>query len=158
MDNPIAMGIITGLIGVASGAILTYIGAILKFRKDLEAEYDKDLRTRRLTAYEKLWGHLQLLARYDRPKPLTPQTLQELSVAMRRWYFEEGGLYLSDKSRQTYFDLKRAIQKLLEDNRYRPDQTLEGPDSTPLLDTASLLRARLTQDVGTRRTSPIADS
>jgi hypothetical protein len=98
--------LITGLIGLASGAILAYLGAILKFRKDLEAEYDKDLRNKRMEAYKDLWSHLQVLARYDRPKPLNRQTLEELTVAMREWYFEIGGLYLSEEARKSYFDLK----------------------------------------------------
>jgi len=157
MDN-ILSTLITGLIGVASGAILTYFGAVLKFRKDLEAEYDKDLRNRRLDVYKDLWKHLKLLARYDRPEPLTPETLGELSVAMREWYFEVGGLYLSEHARDIYFEIKKMIQGVLESNKYRPDQVLDNPDSQPLLDKASLLRARLTHDVGTRKSSPIADS
>ena len=158
MDNPLLSAIITGLIGVASGAILTYFGAVLKFRKDLEAEYDKDLRNRRLEVYKELWKHLKLLARYDQPEPLTPETLVKLSISMREWYFEVGGLYLSEHARKIYFELKQMIQSLLETNQYRPDQTLDQPDSKLLLEKASLLRARLTHDVGTRKSSPIADS
>jgi hypothetical protein len=157
MDNLLST-LITGLIGVASGAILAYFGAVVKFRKDLEAEYDKDLRNRRLEVYKELWKHLKVLARYDRPKPLTPQTLDELSISLREWYFDVGGLYLSEHTRDIYFEIKKMIQGLLESDKYRPDQVLENPDSRLLLDKASLLRARLTHDVGTRKSSPIADS
>jgi hypothetical protein len=158
MDNTIAIAIITGLFGIVSGVILAYLGAILKFQKDLEAEYDKDLRNRRIEVYKELWKHLQLLARYDRPKPLTPKNLEELSVEMRRWYFEIGGLYLSEETRKTYFDLKQAIQRLTETAKYSADEVLDQPDSKFILQKASLLRASLTHDVGTRKSSPIADS
>jgi hypothetical protein len=158
MDNALQITIITGLFGIASGAILAYLGAVLKFRKDLEAEYDKDLRNRRIKAYQELWKHLQLLARYDRPKPLTSQTLGELSVAMRHWYFEVGGLFLSEETRNTYFDLKQAIQQVVE-SKYSADEILdEKPEGKRILEQGSLLRARLTHDVGTRKSSPISDS
>ena len=159
MDNALQITIITGLFGIASGAILAYLGAVLKFRKDLEAEYDKDLRNRRIKAYQELWKHLQLLARYDRPKPLTIQTLGELSVAMRQWYFEVGGLFLSEETRNTYFDLKKAIQQAVESTKYGADEILDDkPEGKHILEQGSLLRARLAHDVGTRKSSPISDS
>lgn len=119
MDPSIMNALITGLIGLASGGTLAYLGAILKFRKDLEAEYDKDLRNKRIEAYKDLWKHLQLLARYDRPRPLNRQTLEELTVAMREWYFETGGLYLSEETRKSYFDVKETIKDLLDSDKYR---------------------------------------
>ncbi len=158
MNNAIVNAIITGLIGLASGAILAYLGAILKFRKELEAEYDKDLRNKRIEVYKELWSQLQLLARYDRPKPLNRKTLEKLTVAMREWYFETGGLFLSEESRKAYFDLKQGIKDILENSKYRADEALDLPDVEALVDKASLLRARLTKDVGTRKSSPIADS
>ena len=158
MDTQFSMALLTGLIGIISGVILTYLGTVLKFRKDLEAEYDKDLRNRRLDAYKDLWKHLQLLARYDRPKPLTCQTLEELSVAMRTWYFETGGLYLSEETRKSYFVLKKAIRDLIASGKYPAEKTLDGEDGKAMVEQASVLRARLTQDVGTRKSSPVADS
>jgi hypothetical protein len=157
MDFQVA-AIITGLLGIASGALVTYLGAILKFRKELEAAYDKDLRDKRIESYKELWEHLQLLARYDRPKPLNLQTLEELSVAMRQWYFEVGGLYLSEETRSNYFDLKQSLKDLLDGPKYREGEALTEHDSKVLIGEASLLRARLTRDVGTRKSSPVADS
>ena len=158
MDLTILVAIITGLFGTASGALVAYLGAILKFRKDLEAAYDKDLREKRIEAYTALWKHLQLLARYDRPKPLNPKTLEELTEAMRDWYFGVGGLYLSEEARASYFDLKQTIQNILTDRKYRPEDFLEPPDRKNVLEKGSVLRARLTRDVGTRKSSPVADS
>jgi hypothetical protein len=146
--------LVTAVAGLISGAILTYF----KFRKDLEAEYDRDLRTRRLKVYADLWKHLKLVARYDRPKPLVHSTLSELTVAMRDWYFDCGGLYLSEEARTAYFTLKATIQKVLSNPKYERDQALDSPDITAVLTEASLLRARLSKDVGTRKSSPIADS
>ena len=160
MNTNIIGLIVTGVFGIITGALVAYLSAILKFRKDLEAEYDKDLRNHRLKVYEQLWNHLQLVARYDRPKPLTASTLHELTTSMRQWYFEVGGLYLSEESREAYFKLKDTIKELLNTPRYQTGEALdeEGEDSKRLLEEASLLRARLTKDIGTRKSSPVADS
>lgn len=146
--------IVTALLGLISGALLTYF----KFRKDLEAEYDRDLRQRRLVVYEELWSHLKLLARYDRPKPLVQSTLRELTDAMRDWYFGRGGLYLSEGTRDAYFALKARIHGILGDAKYASDRPLDSTDAKAVLADASLLRAQLTKDVGTRKSSPVADS
>jgi hypothetical protein len=103
-------------------------------------------------------GRERLLARYDRPEPLSPKTLGRLSVEMMEWYFQTGGLYLSEETRSGYFDLKKTIRKILDNPKYQPDDVLDPEDSQNVLDKGSLLRARLTQDVGTRRSSAIADS
>lgn len=158
MDTTLLSPLITGLLGIVSGIVGTYLTAILKFRKDLEAEYDKDLRSRRLDVYKTLWNHLQLVARYDRPKPLTLSTLEELTIAMRTWYFNEGGIYLSEPTRAKYFALKEAIRQLLETQNASANQELDKDDSQRILDLASLLRASMTSDVGTRKSSPLADS
>ena len=146
--------IVTALFGLASGALLTYF----KFRKDLEAEYDRDLRTRRLTVYAELWTHLKLLARYDRPEPLVEATLRKVTESMRDWYFDVGGLYLSEDARTAYFKLKGTIQALLDNPKYSHGAELDSTDSDTVLAQASLLRAQLTKDVGTRKSSPVADS
>jgi hypothetical protein len=158
MNTEFVSDVVTALIGLVSGAILTYFGAVVKLRKELEAEYDKDLRSKRIEVYKELWSQLQLLARYDRPKPIKRKTLEKLTVAMREWYFEVGGLYLSEEARKDYFALKETIKDVLESRKYRADEVLDSPELDLLLEKASLLRARLTRDVGTRKSSPIADS
>lgn len=159
MDTTIIVALVTGIFGIISAILVAYVSAAVKFRKDLEAEYDRDLRKRRIELYTGLWEHLQVLARYDLPKPLNQQTLQDLSVAMRKWYFDEaGGLYLSDEGREDYFDLKHTIQEIVENNTYKPEETFNQQDSTNILTKGSLLRARLKTDVGTGKSSPVADS
>jgi hypothetical protein len=175
--DTIVVALITGLLGILSGAL----ASLLKFRNDLElsrqqfrndseltnqkfrddlrAEYDKDLRERRIEVYKGLWHLLQYLGRYDRPKPLTPQTLQELTVEMRKWYFGGGGLYLSEKSRETYFELKETLRKVLAETKDGlEDVPLDEEDSKLVLHKGHLLRDSLTRDVGTRKPSAIADS
>jgi hypothetical protein len=128
-----------------------------RFRNDLKAEYDKDLRNRRIKAYQGLWCHLQVLGQYDLPKPLTPVTFEELTEGMRKWYFEVGGLYLSEDTRITYFKLKKAIKDVLEKTKDRPQEVVDPENSELLLELGHQLRTSLTQDVGTRKPSAMAD-
>ena len=150
--------LLTGALGLVGGAILTYLTAILKFRKELEADFDKELRDHRLKVYEELWRLLEALARYDLPKPLTPKVLHELSVSMRKWYFEKGGLYLSDNTRDVYFGLKEAVKRILSDQRLDVNNEIPQHQSQAILAQASLLRAWLTRDVKTRRSPAVPDA
>ena len=155
----IVVAIITGSFGIVTATAVAYLGAIIKFRKDLEAEYDKDLRIRRIEVYKGLWHLLQFMARYDLPKPLSPRTLQQLSVEMRKWYFEVGGgLYLSEETRKSYFALKEAIKNVVDKHDNVEDSSeddLDDIDRAKILKKGSDLRRDMTQDVGTRQLSPI---
>lgn len=153
-----ASAAITAVLGLVSGAVLAYVTAVVKFRKDLEAEFDKDLRERRLGAYEKLWATLESLARYDLPEPLTPYVLSKVTEAMRQWYFQSGGLYLSDDTRKVYFTLKDAIQRVVNNSALERDAEIPGWAQKPVIDAASLLRACLARDVRTRRAPPVPDA
>ncbi|MBD0372404.1 MAG: hypothetical protein ICV60_16290 [Pyrinomonadaceae bacterium] len=102
--------------------------ADLKVGQDLLIEYDKDLRARRLVYYEKLLSLMLPLAKYPEPEPLTYSKLGLLSIKLRRWYFEGGGLYMSEPTSNRYFDLqdgfKIVIQK--QDNRWPQNSELES--------------------------------
>jgi len=53
------------------------------------------------------------LAKYARPKELTFEGLETLTLSLRKWYFQKGGLFLSDNSRDRYFELQDAIRDVL---------------------------------------------
>lgn len=157
MNTTIVVAVLTGSFGLVSGALVAYVSAILKFRKELESEFDKEIRKERMRVYQELWGHLEILARYDRPAPLTAQSLQDLSVAMRTWYFESGGILLSEQARRSYFALKEELRLAVENARAQGDGDA-GADASTLVPAASLLRAHLTKDLGTRRSPALPDS
>lgn len=105
--------IIVAVISLLSGVLVTYLGAILKFRKDLQAKYDIELRDRRICHFTKLWASLEPLAKYSPSAQITYDTIQNLSENLRKWYFNEGGLYLTEASRKTYFGLQKEFVKTL---------------------------------------------
>jgi hypothetical protein len=141
---------ITAILGAVVGAIATYLVAILKLRRELEYKYDTDLRDKRIPQYLELWKLLEDLAKYARPKRLTFDDLSTLTASLRQWYFEKGGLFLFDKSRDVYFALQDEIKAAL-DKSNAPQSDVDEPTYEKLREAGSALRTALTQDVGTRK-------
>jgi hypothetical protein len=132
------------------GALAGAFAAAYKSRKELESLYDIELRRRRIDAYVQLWKLLEPLAYWSPPRPLTYHALDQLSRALRSWYFSSGGLFLSRTTRGPYFNLQEALTRLGE-------TAPADEDAQPELDTLKILRAlasRLrtfsTEDVATR--------
>jgi len=137
------------VIGVASAlgsALLTYVTTFVKIRQDLAAQYDADLRRDRIGVYKQLWQCTEPLARYAPQAAFTFHDAHTLAAALRRWYFEEGGLYLSDPARDAYFELQKALKALDEDS----DQSVPNPTLEKLMERGSAVRTQLSKDVGTR--------
>lgn len=158
MDKTFAVALVTGVVSATIGAVSAYIGAVVKYRKELESEFDREIRKERIRSYPELWRHLEQLARYDRPAPLDVRHAEALSVAMRKWYFESGGIFLSESTRVSYFDLKTRLQRAIESVDRKTEGPTEVANVPELVGAASLLRAHLTKDLGSRRSSPVADS
>jgi hypothetical protein len=145
--------LVSGLIGLVVSAIGTYLGIHWKIRKDLEAKYDDSLRGLRLEAYRELWQVTKPLAAFARVDNPSRDDLEALSVALRDWYFDKGGLYLSEETRDACIALQRAVRVVVASDRWE-DPSVERVDDTTfdhLREIASRLRSRMTYDVGTRR-------
>ena len=150
---------VTTVLGAGLGLLTGVVLALLGSRQRLEVEYDIELRKHRIEAYQALWKILEPLAYYSPPSAVTYAVARDLSQALRSWYFEVGGLFLSEGSREAYFDLQKGLGGVIKeplDARYRP----LGPRRFDRLRSlASTLRTASTQDVATRvkpkRTGPL---
>lgn len=149
--NDFQITLITGVVSAGLSSIVTYLATRWKIRLELEAEYDKELRGIRIKVYKNLWETLQPLARYSPPEPVTYNIIKDLSEEMRKWYFEEGGIYLSKRSRKPYFNLKESLQKITDNMECEPDKQLDPKILEPVIKGGSELRGMLSWDVGTRR-------
>lgn len=152
---------VTTVLGAGLGLLTGVVLALLGSRQRLEVEYDIELRKHRIEAYQALWKILEPLAYYSPPSAVTYAVARDLSQALRSWYFEVGGLFLSEGSREAYFDLQKGLGGVIKeplDARYRP----LGPRRFERLRSlASTLRTASTQDVATRvkpkRTAPLLE-
>lgn len=143
--------LLNAVLGVVTGAIGTYLGLYWKIRKELIAEYDRDLRTERVKHYKELWAATELLAKYSPPEALTKQSFEQLAATLRLWYFEGGGIFLSDRARDAYFAFQDSIVKALTTTG-RPAGEV-GPtidDQKNVRKASSHLRTILTLDIGSR--------
>jgi hypothetical protein len=136
----------TAALGLATGAILAILGS----RQRLEVEYDIELRNHRIEAYQALWKILQPLAYYSPPETVTYAVARELSQAMRTWYFEVGGLFLSEATREAYFDLQKGLGGVIKEQLEPDDLPVGDRLFERLRGRASTLRTASTQDVATR--------
>jgi hypothetical protein len=154
---------VIGLVGSAAGAMwAAYVGTRRRIAAELEGRYDAELKDQRLGVYPKLWATLEPLALYARDPPGYPTRAEiaKLAVGLRRWYFNDGGLYLSAESREAYFDLQKALTALTTSASWnaagRPSDQIDKDTFHHLREIGSWLRTALTYDVGTRRRFSLA--
>jgi hypothetical protein len=138
------------LLAAVIGAVSGILSTSWKTRKDLEAQYDIDLRKRRIEAYKALWKELEILADYSPPGELTHDGLRTLSEALRHWYFDRGGLFLSVKTRGPYFNLQQALTAVSAVDDGGGNDPLDEYTATVVKTLGSRLRTSTTEDVATR--------
>ena len=101
-----------------------------------------------------LWKTTALLPKWPRDTSVTYERLQDFSLALRTWYYETGGMYLSHSTRkQAYSPLQDTLQGLVESNRTGP---LSEQDYDAVRARCSSLRTALAGDIESRREGPIS--
>ena len=134
---------IAGIVIAACTGILSYRTARWNARKDMEVE----LRRQRLEAFKRLWALSEPLAKYGRTGPetsVTPASMETLSHDLRHWYFSEGGMFLSDSSRDAYFDFQDALQAVVQSAAAsEKDKELDEETREAIREKGSLLRTSL---------------
>lgn len=108
---------------------------------------DNDMLARRRSAYTELWRILKPFARYDLPTPITPAVLKQVTVQMRDWYFDIGGLLLSEHCRIPYFEFKDMLMEYLSNPNRPADAPFDEAAVHELIEEASRLRASLRKDI-----------
>jgi hypothetical protein len=113
MADNVLVPIVVAAIGLAAAVVTGVIGyrsARWNARKDLEIE----LRRQRLRALKKLWALSEPLGLHYRSASVTAASMRQLSAALQRWYFHEGGMFLSDESREAYVAFQLALRDATE--------------------------------------------
>lgn len=149
--DKILFAIVSAVISLVS-SVVTFLVTRSKSRLDMTIEYDKALHEKRLELYKQLWPKTEPLGKYASPDSFTYKSVTAVSSDMHDWYFNEGGLFLSRKSRTPYFLLKNAIQKVIDDKQLaiKPDQQIPDAARQAIIDAAGRLRTSLADDVRAR--------
>lgn len=157
-----AATILGAVLSAGATLVVGYFGIRRRIFAELEGRYDAALRDLRLGVYPALWGALEPLAKYAREPPGRPTRgeIERLTIRLRQWYFDEGGIHLSLHAREAYFQLQDALTVVVESEHWSAgtDRTAEVNEATyeALRQIGSWLRTTLTYDVGSRRSFSLA--
>jgi hypothetical protein len=115
----------------------------------LLGDIDVDLRKRRVEVYADLWKLTSVLPKWPKDRNVTYEQLLTFSQALRSWYFERGGMYLSRTTHSKgYGPLQDALQSVLSPGK---SGKLSESDYDTVRDRCSFLRTCLASDIESRR-------
>ncbi len=156
----------TVLAGILSGGGIGVIGSILtthnnnnkhnlqvialNHKQDKEDKLENALRTDRLTEYKKLWRSTRRLAMFYRPQQMKYEDVSQLSEELQTWYFDEGGIFLSEKSRKLYKTLQASLKATLENHLAEDNQPLPGDLFKDIQEHGHNLRKNLRRELGVK--------
>jgi hypothetical protein len=92
---------VSALIGLVAGSA----AAAIKAGVALRAKVGEELRGERLAAYPALWKLTGTFSVWPRGQR-TYEELERFHLALRRWYYADGGIYFSERSRDRYGDVQ----------------------------------------------------
>jgi hypothetical protein len=152
MPKEVSLAVVTAVLGLLTAGVLALINSWITTR----AGIDVDLRSQRLKVYPTLWKATCAVSRWPRMK-ITRGQLEKLHEIYRSWYYDEGGLFLSESARARYGDVQQLIATLLEHQSPR-EYVLVEDLYTELMLTTSALRTALTEDLDTRRRRSVLET
>ena len=141
----------TVIISALVGAVVSYIGAVLKNFIDVRVKVDESLRETRIPVYKELWIKTGLLPKWLRSGDVSYENLAQFSADMRDWYFNQGGMFLSRKARAAYGDLQDTIHSVLSKGE---KGRLSEHYYHEVRNMCSKLRTELTNELLSRRGAP----
>ncbi|MFQ8433724.1 hypothetical protein [Amaricoccus sp. W119] len=116
---------------------------------------DIDLRARRFEVYKPLWQLTEKFPQYPRRNHVSYDTLLPFSESLRDWYFQTGGILLTDSARDAYFAVQKELKLYIDKDR---TDELEPDNYHRIRAKCSFLRTELTRDLLSRRAAPVSDA
>lgn len=140
--------VVTAVIGALTGAG----AALLKNRIDYQHEVRSELWNKRYESYKRIWKLTQLLPRWPKNETLTYKGLFTLSTQCQNWYFEDGGILLSESGRKKYGTMQETITNIrMKKQADGTDSLLDGSDYTIVMEACSAFRTAMTSELLSRR-------
>lgn len=134
------------------GGLVSYVGAMLQKVLQTRRRIEEALWDKRERVYRSAWRQTGLLPLRPRTEVVTYGQLTELSAGLTRWYYEEGGLYLSGGSRRAYSAAMDALEALRV--RGEPSAEVSDSDYEEARKACSTLRSWLAKDLFSRKATP----
>ena len=131
---------VAAVVGFVTAAVLALINSWLSGREKVA----EGVRAQRIAAYPTAWRRTGVVSRWPRTDADREHIIR-LHEALRRWYYAEGGMYLSTRARKRYEHLQLVLEAFLS----RPDAVV-ADHYVSLMEAASYFRTGLTQDLETR--------
>ena len=132
------------------GGGVAFVGAVVREVFGARRKLDQALRDERIRLYQLLWQTTGTLPLWPRA-PISYGDLGLMSRELRDWYFDEGGIYLSQQSRARYGELQERVSSVLATQRARPADPVDADDYEDVRSRCSALRSSLTKDLSSRR-------
>ncbi|PXX16108.1 hypothetical protein C8R27_10720 [Nitrosomonas ureae] len=142
---------ISPFISAFIGAIVGVIVFAINNATSLRTKIDEALREKRLHVYQDLWGKTKLLPKYPKAPCVTYGQLNKLSEDLRDWYFGEGGIYLTKESRDAYGEVQENLCQIVNDHPNEADTNISDHQYDKIVESCSLLRTKLTDDLHSRK-------
>lgn len=131
---------VAAVVGFAVAAVLALINSWLSGREKVA----EGVRTQRIAAYPAAWRRTGVVSRWPRTDARR-EHLVRLHEDLRRWYYAEGGMYLSTRARKRYEHLQLVLEAFLS----QPESNVADHYAS-LMEAASYFRTGLTKDLETR--------
>lgn len=144
-------GITTVIVSALVGAVVSFVGSLLTHFLGARTRIDENLLQKRDESYKELWNLTGLIPMWPRSINMTYEKLRDLSQGLKNWYFNQGGLYLSEESRSAYGALQKELTRVVG-GKTNPELTkrLTDKDYSAVQTKGRDLRKQLTKDLFSR--------
>ena len=141
--NDIIITVLTFLLG---GVLGGFVQAIYNYKKEILSI----TWTKRFEEYKTIWQITGVLPKYPEDLEISYKDLYNTCLNLKNWYFKNGGIILSKKSRVAYEELQKTLYSV---SSKQTDEKLTPEDYKYLREIFSSFRAELTNDLTSRNKS-----
>jgi hypothetical protein len=137
------------------GVIGTVLGSVIAGALATRAKVNDDMRQLRLGAYPSLWDLTSCFSKWP-PTPMSYARLREFLDSFRAWYYQGGGLYLSENGQERYGEVHELLVACFgasegEAVPAAPPGAIPEATYRAVREAVSTLRRALTEDLESRR-------
>lgn len=116
------------LLAVLIAAFWKVHSDLKKLRVEMSHQLNRDLLSKRFTAYADLWSSMQLAAKYT-VSGFGPDEAKAFLENLTKWYFSpDGGLYLTSRAREFYFCLQELLRAVGHLSGWRCNERPDEPE------------------------------